>query len=163
MQARSFFTIVGLTALFVGTTDLIAAYIDQYIKTGRFADKMLFYIAGGALGLETSMNGGFWIGVLGLLFHYFIALSFTLLFFIAYPKLGLNYLNKYSVYALGILYGPFVGSFMTFIVLPLTALPPTPFVFSKAIIGWIILGVVLGLPIAISAYNFYSKKGAMTR
>lgn len=148
---------VLLTALFVGTTDLAAAYIDQYVKTGKFADRMLYYIAGGALGLERSMQGGFWIGLLGLIFHYFIAFSFTLLFFLAFPKLRLSSLNKYLV---GLFYGPFVGAFMSFVVLPLTALPASPFQFSKAIVGWLILGVVLGIPISISAYQFYRKRMA---
>src|SRR5690348_15551459 len=94
---RSFLKTVLLTGLFVGTTDLMAAYVSQYIKTGKFADKMLYYIAGGALGLETSMKGGFWIGALGLLFHYFIAFSFTLLFFLVFPKVRILSYNKYLV------------------------------------------------------------------
>jgi hypothetical protein len=155
---KSFWKTVLLTALFVGTTDIIAAYTDQFIKTGKFADKMLYYMAGGALGLKTSMQGGFWIGFLGLLFHYIIAFSFTLLFFIAFPKLKLQWVNKYWIYVIGFLYGPFVACFMKFIVLPLTQLPPTPFVFQKAVIGWIILGTVLGIPIAISASRYYKKK-----
>lgn len=154
---KAFLKTVLLTALFVGTTDLAAAYIDQYVKTGKFADRMLYYIAGGALGLERSMQGGFWIGLLGLIFHYFIAFSFTLLFFLAFPKLRLSSLNKYLV---GLFYGPFVGAFMSFVVLPLTALPPSPFQFSKAIVEWLILGVVLGIPISISAYQFYRKRMA---
>ena len=31
-----------LTALIAGTTDLAAAYINQFIKTGKFADKMFW-------------------------------------------------------------------------------------------------------------------------
>ena len=73
-----FFKTVLLTGLFVGTTDLLAAYITQWIKTGKFADRMLHYIAGGALGLETSMKGGNGVAFLGLFFHYFIAFAFTL-------------------------------------------------------------------------------------
>lgn len=152
---KALFKRVLLTALFVGTTDLMAAYIDQYVKTGKFADRMLYYIAGGALGLEKSMQGGFWIGVLGLIFHYFIAFSFTFLFFLAYPKVKHLAINKYLV---GLLYGPFVGSFMAFIVLPLTPLPRSPFEFSTAVIGWLILGIVLGIPISISAYGFYRNE-----
>lgn len=141
-----------LTALFVGTTDLAAAYINQFIKTGKFADKMLYYIAGGALGLETSMKGGFAIGLLGLIIHYFLALTYTLLFFMIFPRIRLLSYNKYVV---GFLYGVLVGAFMTFVVLPLTRLPTSPFVFQKAVEGWIILGVALGIPIAMSAYKFY--------
>src|SRR6266487_644377 len=99
---KSFWKTVLLTGLFVGTTDITAAYVNHYIKTGKFAGKMLQYIAGGALGLERSMPGGFWVGLLGLFFHYFIAFSFTLLFFVAYPRLRFRLLNKYL---LGVLYG----------------------------------------------------------
>lgn len=155
---RALLKTILLTGLFVGTTDLIAAYVDQFVKTGKFADKMLYYIAGGALGLETSMKGGVLIGLLGLSFHYFIATAFTALFFLAYPRLNFGRLNKYAVYLIGILYGPFVGACMNFIVLPLTELPQGEFVFGKAIIGWSILGIVLGLPIAVSAHWFYKKR-----
>jgi len=155
---KAFWKRVLLTWLIVGTADITAAYIDQFIKTGKFADKMLYYIAGGGLGLETSMQGGFWIGFLGLLFHYFIAFSFTLLFFLAYPRLKLQYVSRPVLYLLGILYGPFIGLFMKFIVLPLTRLPQTPFVFQKAIIGWLILSVAIGLPVAISARGYYTKR-----
>lgn len=152
---KSFWKTVLLTGLLVGTTDLIAAYIDQFIKTGKFADKMLYYIAGGALGLETSMQGGFGIGLLGLLFHYFIAFSFTVLFFLLYRALKFSDLNMPSLVAIGLLYGPFVGSCMRFIILPLSKLPQNDFDFGKALIGWLVLGVVLGIPIAVSARRFY--------
>jgi hypothetical protein len=142
-----------LTTLFVGTTDLAAAYINQFVKTGKFADKLLYYIAGGALGLETSMKGGFAVGLSGLIIHYFLAFCYTLVFFIIFPKIRFLSYNKYLT---GFLYGILVGAFMTIVVLPLTRLPASPFVFSKAIEGWAILGIALGIPIAISAFNFYS-------
>jgi len=151
---KPFWKTVLLTWLLVGTTDITAAYVHQFIITGKFAGKMLQYIAGGALGLENSLKGGFWVGLLGLCFHYFIAFSFTLLFFISYPRFRLLRANKYLI---GLLYGVFASSFMSFIVLPLTKLPRNPFVFQKAIVGWIILGLVLGIPIAISANKFYQK------
>lgn len=153
-----FFRTVLLTGLFVGVTDLIAAYVSQFIKTGRFADKMLYYIAGGGLGLDVSMKGGFWIGLLGLFFHFFIAFAFTLFFFLIFPKLQLQRYNKYLV---GILYAIFVNRTMALIVLPLTKLPP-----NKASIDWVnllitwgVLSLVVGIPIAISAYRYYERKG----
>lgn len=141
-----------LTALIAGTTDLAAAYLNQFIKTGKFADKMLYYIAGGALGLEASMKGGFAMGLFGLMIHYFLAFSYTLLFFVIFSRVRFRNYNKYVV---GFLYGVLVGVFMTFVVLPLTQLPASPFVFQRAIEGWMILGIALGIPIAISAYRFY--------
>jgi hypothetical protein len=150
---KPFWKTVLLTGLLVGTLDISAAYINQFIKTGKFAGKMFQYIAGGALGLENSIPGGFWIGLLGFFFHYFIAFSFTLLFFVAYPRLKFLSFNKYLV---GFLYGIFVGAFMTFVVLPLTKLPDNPFVFQKAIVGWLILAVAVGIPVAISASGYYN-------
>ncbi|MEO8405544.1 MAG: hypothetical protein ABI480_13140 [Chitinophagaceae bacterium] len=151
---KSFVKTVLLTWLIAGTLDITSAYIDQYIKTGKFADKMLYYIAGGALGLGKSMQGGFWIGVLGMACHYFIALSFVLLFFLLYPVLKLQRVNKFL---LALLYGPFIGLFMRFLVLPLSKLPLNPFNIGKAWIGWLILSVAIGLPCAIMAPRYYAK------
>jgi hypothetical protein len=56
------------------------------------------------------------------------------------------------------LYGVFVGAWMTFIVLPLTALPPNPFKLFNALQGWTVLGLVLGIPIAFMAKRYYLSK-----
>ena len=152
---KPFFKTVLLTGLFVGVTDIIAAHVSVWIQSGNFPTKVLQYIAGGALGLETSMKGGVETALLGLLFHFFIATSWTMFFFVILPKLRFLQFNKYIV---GFLYGIFVGAAMTFLILPLSALPDSPFVFSRAIVGWSVLGTVLGIPIAISAYRFYNIK-----
>ena len=147
-----FFKTVLLTALFVGTTDLVAAYVTQWIKTGKFAARMLHYIAGGALGLETSMKAGNGVAFLGLFFHYFIAFSFTLFFFLLFPRLKFLRFNKYLV---GMLYGIFVSVMMSQVILPITPLPTVSFNLSNAIVHWITLGVVLGIPIAFNAYQHF--------
>ena len=152
---KPFFKTVLLTGLFVGVTDIIAAHVSTWIQSGNFPTRVLQYIAGGALGLESSMKGGLGIALLGLFFHFFIATWWTFVFFVALPKLKFLQFNKYVV---GFFYGWFVGACMSFIVLPLSALPDNPFVFSKAIVGWSILGAVLGIPIAISAYKYYNIK-----
>jgi hypothetical protein len=41
------------------------------------------------------------------------------------------------------------------VILPITPLPNGPFSLSNSIIGWITLGVVLGIPIAYNAYKYY--------
>ena len=150
---NKFFKMVLLTGLFVGTTDLLAAYITQWIKTGKYADKMLHYIAGGALGLETSMKGGNGVALLGLFFHYFICFAFTLLFFLVLPKLKFLAFNKYLV---GMLYAVFVALVVNQVILPLTPLPTGKFSLEHSVTGWITLGVVLGIPIAYNAYRFYA-------
>lgn len=152
---KPFFKTALLTGLFVGVTDIIAAHISVWIQSGNFPTKVLQYIAGGALGLETAMKGGIGTALLGLLFHFFIAISWTMLFFVVFPKLRFLHFNKYVV---GFLYGVFVGVCMTFLILPLSALPASPFVFSRAIVGWSILGTVLGIPIAVSANSVSSQQ-----
>ena len=149
---NKFFKAVFLTGMFVGTTDLISAYVSQLIKTGKFADRMLQYIAGGLLGFPGSMQGGNWVALVGLLTHYFIAFAFTLLFFWIFPKLKFLSFNKYFV---GMLYAVFVNLVMSQLVLPLTPLPTAAFNLGGALVGWYTLGVVLGIPIAYNAYKFY--------
>ncbi|WP_421800240.1 hypothetical protein [Haliscomenobacter sp.] len=143
------------TALLVGTTDILAATLMSWARSGNFPFKLLHYIAGGALGLERSMKGSWGTALLGLSFHYFIAVSFTLLFFLAFPRLSFL---RGNVYLTGFLYGVFVGACMTFIVLPLTALPPNPFKLLNALQGWTVLGLVLGIPIALMAKRYYLSK-----
>jgi hypothetical protein len=155
---KEFFKMVLLTGLFVGTTDLIAAYVTQWIKTGKYADKMLNYIAGGGVGLESSMNGGNWIQLMGLFFHYFIAFSFTLFFFLIFPKLKFLWYNKYLV---GMLYAVFVSLAMSQVILRLTPLPSGSFSLSNSIVGWFTLGVVLGIPIAYNAYKYYGVDSSL--
>jgi len=149
---KKFWKTVILTGLFVGTTDILMAFISSTVKSGKFPEKMFHYIAGGGLGLSKSMNGGAGVEFLGLFFHYFIAISFTLFFFILFPRLKFLWFNKYLV---GILYAVFVNLTMRFIILPLTSLPRNPFLLSRAYIDWILLGVVLGIPIVYSAYKYY--------
>ena len=43
---------IVLTGLLVGTTDIVAAIISEYIKKGVFPEKMFNYLGGGILGLE---------------------------------------------------------------------------------------------------------------
>ncbi len=156
MQRPGFTKTVILTGLLVGTLDLTAAYISQWIKTGAYSAGMLKYIAGGALGLETSMKGGNGVAILGLFFHYFIAMSWTVLFFVVFPRLKFLHYDKYLV---GVLYAVFVGLMMGVVVLRLTALPYKPLDVSNAISGWFVLAIALGVPIAVRAYRFYGVDG----
>jgi hypothetical protein len=147
-----FFKTVLLTGLFVGTTDLVSAYVMVTIKSGKWPSAMFYYIAGGALGLETSMKGGNWVAFLGLFFHYFIAFAYTLFFFLIFPKLRFLSFNKYMI---GMLYAVFVNVTMDQLVLRLSALPVKPFSLSDAYISWVVLGILFGVPIAYNAYKYY--------
>jgi len=156
---KSFWKNVLLTTLIAGTADITYAYINQYIKTGKFAEKMFQYIAGGALGLKKSIPGGIGVQFLGLFFHYFIAFSFTLLFFLAYRALNFQKLKFHWFLLIAILYGPFVNLFMRFIVLPLTLLPgPKTFDIKKVAIDWLFFTIVFALPIAFMTRRYYKLR-----
>jgi hypothetical protein len=150
-----FWKTVFLTGLFVGTTDILYAFISSYIKSGKFAEKMFEYIAGGALGLERSMNGGQGAAFLGLFFHYFIAMSFTVLFFLLFTRIKFLSFNKYLV---GLLYAVFVNLLMRFVILPMTPLPSQSFILSRVYIDWVLFGIVFGIPIAWNAYRYYATE-----
>jgi len=151
-----FWKAVLLTTLVAGTLDIIAAHIHVTIATGAFPTKMFLGIAAHAVGLKTALNIGPAIYALGFFIHYFIAFSFTLLFFLLYPLISKVLSNKYLN---GVLYGLFVWLTMNFIVLPLTALPPKPFVFTiNQAIGILILMIVLAIPISVMADKYYKSR-----
>ncbi len=152
---KPFFKAVLITTLIAGTLDILSAYVHVYILTHQVSKKMFNYIASGALGPENAMNGGWDVIVLGIFFHYFIAFSFTLFFFLIYNKLKLGKFNKYIV---GLIYGLFAWFVMNRLVLPLSRLPQNPFNLKNAIIGALILMFMIGLPISLMAHNYFKKK-----
>ena len=154
-RMKRFWKTVLLTGLFVGMTDITYAFISSYVKSGQFAEKMFEYIAGGALGLGRSIGGGVGVEFLGLFFHFFIAFSFTLLFFFVFPRVKMLSYNKYLV---GMLYGVFVNLAMRYLVLPLTPLPSQPFILSRAFIDWVGFGLVFGIPVVWNAYRYFGAK-----
>src|SRR5580704_5309710 len=143
----SFFKRVLLTGLIAGFLDMLAAYINIFIRTGRISKRMFNYIAGGALGLKNSLDGGAPVILLGIFFHYFIAFSFTLFFFLLYRKNRVFGLNKYLA---ALVYGVFIWAVMNLVVLPLSALPPGKITVGKALLDASILAVMIGVPVSLS-------------
>ena len=137
-----------LTTLIAGTLDILAAYINIYIRTGHLSKHMFQYIAGGALGLKNSLNGGIPVILLGIFFHYFITFSFTLSFFLLYRKNRVFGINPYLA---ALFLGIFIWAGMNLVVLPLSALPTGNFDLGKALIDALILSVAIGLPVSMSA------------
>jgi hypothetical protein len=141
-----------LTVLIAGTLDLLSAYIDIFIRTGKISKRMFQYIAGGALGLQNSLKGGIPVILLGIFFHYFIVFCFTLFFFLLYRKTRFFGLNKYLI---ALIYGFFIWAVMNLVVLPLSALPPTTINFGDALKAGLILSIAIGLPVSLSARAYY--------
>ena len=93
--------------------------------------------------------------LIGLLFHYIIAYSFTILFFLLYPSIKL--MSK-SMVLTAIVYGIFIFVVMNLLVLPLTKVTRAPIKFDKAAIATFILIVAIGLPLSFFARKFYQHR-----
>ena len=72
-----------------------------------------------------------------------------------FPKLKFLAFNKYLV---GMLYAIFVNVIMDQVILRLTTLPRGPFSLAGEYIGWVVFGVVFGVPIVYNAYKYYEVK-----
>lgn len=139
-----------------GSLDITAAHLSRWAKTGKFPTMMFKGIAGGALGVQRAMQGGAGTMALGIFFHFFISFAFTLLFFLLFPRAALLRRNWFVV---GTVYALVVWTIMTYIVLPLSALPwsPPDLASRQLYLGVAIFVVVFGLPIAFGAAQFYKR------
>src|SRR5579871_445181 len=128
--------------LVVGTLDITAACLQVYIKFGRGPSTVLMYVASAVFGQDAATDKSmiFW----GLLFHYIVALSFTILFFLLAAKFP-SLLKQKILNA--IVYGAFMWAFMQFAVLPFTKIPHRPVIFFNALIAIRILVVCIGIPL----------------
>ena len=141
-----------LTGLLAGTLDAVAAIVVSQASPAA----VFKYIASGAFGAGKAFSGGDIMIAWGVIFHYFIALSWTLLFFLIYPTLPWLRKNKYIA---GLLYGIFVWVMMNRVVIPLSEIPQRPFNLKGALTGMSILMVAIGLPISILTHRYYLRKG----
>lgn len=151
---RSRWQHILLTALLVGTLDMLAAIIVYQANAGR----MFRFIASAAFGTGAAFSGGPIMVVWGIAFHYFIAFAWTAALYFVYPVLPKLWNNKYVT---GALYGIVIWVIMNKIVIPLSAISPGPFDFKSAAIGALILIFAVGLPIAVSAHRYYARKGTL--
>jgi hypothetical protein len=138
----------ALTAgLIVGTLDIIAACISAYLLSGVGPARVLRFVASGALG-EDAFSGGAGTAALGLLFHFVIAISWTVAFFLLRPKI--QFLANHEI-AAGLGYGLLIWLVMTFVVVPLSRVPPRPFNLTAQAPQIVIHMVIIGLTISLLA------------
>ena len=152
-EGTAFQTILAAT-LIAGSLDITAAFISVYVR-GTHPIKVLYYVASGVFGRETAYNSGWGMALLGLIFHYLIALLFSLFLFFVYPSLKSWLKNKIFI---GVLYGIFVWAIMNKIVVPLSNTPPGKPNLQSMIIACAILVVCIGIPIAWIVDRFYSRR-----
>ena len=131
----------GLTA---GVLDLIQACI-------LFGWDIPLSIAGGLLGRQ-AVHGGVGTYILGVLLHFFIALSIAAIYYAASRRL--EFLKEHPLVC-GLFYGAAVELVMNLVVLPLSALHARgPYELHDLILGLLVHMVVIGLPVAFSIWRF---------
>jgi hypothetical protein len=148
---RNLISAILWAGLLAGTLDIIAACGLFNIRTGLDPIIVLRYVASGALGAK-AMTGGLSTALLGLLFHFAIAFSWTILFFLTLPKLPKGNWMPY-----GLLYGVVVWMVMNLIVLPMTRVTMRPFTWDGILTGAVVLMFAIGLPISYLAHKYYKR------
>ncbi|MBI3122933.1 MAG: hypothetical protein HYZ10_00880 [Ignavibacteriales bacterium] len=154
-SATATITKAGLLA---GTLDILCALVQFYMRTGKNPAAVLKFIASGIFG-KAALAGGTEMALLGLLFHFIIAFTWTIIFFFFYPQI--SHVTKNKIIA-GLLYGLFIYAVMTRVVLPLSNTPKIPFNAVQAAIGIILLMFAVGLPISLIVSRFYSVNKELT-
>jgi hypothetical protein len=149
-KTKGLITAILQTGLLAGTLDILAAFTHAFSINGTKPLRLLQFIASKAVGPE-AFTGGLPIGLLGLLFHFIIALSWTALFFLLYPRVKLLSKNKIVV---GLGYGVFVWLMMNLVVLRIVNGSFQSFQL-QSVIGMVILMVCIGLPISWRATRYY--------
>jgi hypothetical protein len=150
---KTSYRIIFWTAMLAGTLDIAAAILNSYLRSGTSPIVVLQYIASGVLG-NGAFDGGFFTASLGLIFHYFIAFSWTFIFFFVYPKI--NFSSKYKI-LVGLAYGVIIWLIMNLIILPLSNAPSIPFQLSQVVLGISFLMLFIGLPISIIYHSYYKN------
>ena len=150
-MAKSLAKTIALVGLLAGTLDILSAFVQVWLVRGTSPVVVLQYIASGAVG-KAAFTSGWEMPLLGLLFHFVIAYSFTALFFIIYPNI--KFFSK-NIVLTAIIYGIFIYIAMNMVVLRFTKVPPGTFHLDKALIATAILIVAIGLPVSYFARKFY--------
>jgi hypothetical protein len=139
--------VVICTWLIAGTLDLGIALAFFLSGGNRKPGMLLRYIASAVFG-QRAFGGGSRMVILGICFHFAIALAWVGLYFGVYPvfaRLGMGLLFDAAIYGL------IVWCVMNLIVLPLSKAVPRPFSLSFLIVNILILMLAIGLPCAYAA------------
>src|SRR6516225_6239274 len=109
----------GLIAGVLDAVDGVVAFGTQ----GLNPIQVLQYIASGALG-QSAFRGGLATAALGAMFHFIIAWVAAAVFVLASQRIKVL---RTRAIGFGLLYGAIVYFFMNYLVLPLSAVAPSPF------------------------------------
>ena len=148
LKTRNVLLSIGVGGVVAGTLDLLQACI-------LFGWDIPLVIAGGLLG-KSAFHGGTGTYVLGVLIHFFIALSAASIYYGASTRL--HFLREYPLVC-GLFFGAAVQEVMNLVVLPLSALRSRgPYELKDLLLGLAVHMVVIGLPIAYSVKWFAGRE-----
>jgi len=142
---RRYLQTIVYGGLCVGVLDGSAATTHAALK-GMTPDRVFHYVASGLIGRDASYSGGAATIVLGILLHFVIAVGVVTVFF--FLSSSFPVLLRRAV-LVGTVYGIAVYFVMAYLIVPLSAVPRTPFSFSGMITGIVIHMFCVGLPTAL--------------
>jgi hypothetical protein len=141
----------GNALLAIAAGGLIAGALDLTQACILFGWRIPLVIAGGLLGPKAT-HGGPATYILGVLLHFFIALSAASIYYAASRRLP--FLKEHPLVC-GLFFGAAVEEVMNLVVLPLSALHARgPYELHDLIQGLLVHMVVVGLPISFSIRRF---------
>ena len=143
-----------LTGLLAGTLDIAAACTQYVLLTHKSPVNVLDFIASALFGKE-AFAGGIGMALTGLAAHYLIAILFAMFFYWLCPRLP--WFLQRPVLA-GVFYGLAVWLLMNLLVLPNSRVAVQPLQPVPSAIGLGILILCIGLPIAIRAARYYTRR-----
>jgi len=138
------FPVIVWGGLVAGALDATNGVVAYYALFKMNPIQVLQYIASGALG-AASFNGGLLTAAAGVFFHFFIAFAVAATYYIAARFVPM--IARYYI-ATGLVFGAGVFLFMNYLVLPVTAVAPSPFSLPLFLNGIIGHALFVGLPIA---------------
>ncbi|MBF7091525.1 DUF1440 domain-containing protein [Flavobacterium sp. ALJ2] len=146
---------VLLSGLIAGILDIIISIlIYAVILQNTTATKILQSIASGIF-KQDAYSGDPKMTFYGLVFHFIIAISFALFYFIIYPYIPFI---KNNVIISGIVYGIFVWIIMNLVVLPIVfPILPAKSLDFPLLLSILILIFCIGIPIAYITKKYYNK------
>ena len=144
--------VIFKAGLIAGILDILAAFVNYGLKSGKNPLPVLNFIASGVVGPKEAYDPAntFVMRVLGLLLHLLIATIFAAIFYYAWPLF--RRISQRWIVA-GLLYGVFVWLAMNLVVVPLSSTPVMKHTASGVITNMLILMFFVGLPIAWVVYK----------
>ena len=154
MNSRKAFLTILVAGLIAGTFDITYACVFSYVRRGVTPGAVFRSVASGALG-PSARDGGIKIAILGLCFHFLIALIWASIYFLA--SRVLPFMITHAIIS-GILYGLCVYLVMYGIVLRVSAIHATAYPWSyqwPVLIGNVLIHTLgIGLTIALVTRRF---------